>query len=72
MTTQLMNVSYHYLCLHRNIKRIVFNSLEKFDGYQLRALTSAHAKQIAGRAGRYGMEHNHGAVTTCVGHLCVV
>lgn len=42
----------------------MFHSLEKFDGEKVTRLTSAHAKQIAGRAGRYGMDHNHGAVTT--------
>lgn len=42
----------------------MFHTLEKFDGEEVSVLRSAHAKQIAGRAGRFGMEHSHGAVTT--------
>ena len=42
----------------------MFHSLEKYDGVDFCPLTSAHAKQIAGRAGRYGLEHSTGLVTT--------
>lgn len=37
------------------IKRIVFTSLKKFDGEDIRELTSQEVKQIAGRAGRKGI-----------------
>lgn len=37
------------------IKRIVFMSLKKFDGEDIRELTSQEVKQIAGRAGRKGI-----------------
>lgn len=37
------------------IRRIIFMSIEKFDGEELRVLTSQEVKQIAGRAGRRGL-----------------
>ena len=37
------------------IKRVVFLETEKFDGYELRSLRTTEIKQIAGRAGRYGI-----------------
>lgn len=37
------------------IKRIVFLQAEKFDGKDMRLLSAAEVKQIAGRAGRYGI-----------------
>ena len=37
------------------IKRVVFLESEKFDGDIVRPLTDAEIKQIAGRAGRYGI-----------------
>lgn len=37
------------------IRRIIFLSLKKFDGEELRDLTSQEVKQIAGRAGRIGI-----------------
>ncbi|MBU3135222.1 RNA helicase [Clostridium gasigenes] len=37
------------------IKRIIFLSTKKFDGYEIRDLTSQEVKQIAGRAGRKGI-----------------
>ena len=47
-----------------NIRRVVFHTLTKFDGRDGRTLlTCGHAKQIAGRAGRYGKDHPHGEVT---------
>jgi ATP-dependent RNA helicase SUPV3L1/SUV3 len=50
--------------LNLNIKRIVFASLTKFDGYRRQSLTPSHAKQIAGRAGRFGSQYPEGEVTT--------
>lgn len=37
------------------IRRIVFMSIKKFDGEEIRELTSQEIKQIAGRAGRKGI-----------------
>ena len=37
------------------IKRIVFMSIRKFDGDEIRELTSQEVKQVAGRAGRKGI-----------------
>lgn len=37
------------------IRRIIFLSLKKYDGEELRDLTSQEVKQIAGRAGRIGI-----------------
>jgi hypothetical protein len=50
--------------LHRNIRRIVFSSMEKYDGTQMSTLSSSQVKQIAGRAGRFGTEYHSGLVTT--------
>ena len=41
------------LGLNLAIRRVVFTSLQKFDGTSQRALTAAEVKQIAGRAGRF-------------------
>jgi hypothetical protein len=41
--------------LNLPIKRIYFSSLEKFDGTATRYLNSSEIKQIAGRAGRFGL-----------------
>jgi ATP-dependent RNA helicase SUPV3L1/SUV3 len=49
--------------LNLNIKRIIFSTLEKFDGTTRRHLTEAETKQIAGRAGRFGGEYPEGLVT---------
>ena len=48
----------------RSIRRLIFHSLRKFDGRQMIRLPSYHAKQIAGRAGRFGTEFPEGYVTT--------
>jgi len=50
--------------LNLNIKRIVFSTLTKFDGRTMVQLTSSQAKQIAGRAGRYGSNHPNGEALT--------
>lgn len=47
-----------------NIRRVLFHTLRKFDGQQTEELSSMHTKQIAGRAGRYGLKHPAGEVTT--------
>lgn len=39
----------------RNIKRVIFASLMKFDAGELRTLHTSQIKQIAGRAGRFGV-----------------
>lgn len=45
------------------IKRIIFAETQKFDGKEFRPLTTAEIKQIAGRAGRYGL-NEYGEVLT--------
>ncbi|BDA48563.1 ATP-dependent RNA helicase SUV3L, mitochondrial [Coccomyxa sp. Obi] len=49
--------------LNLNIRRVVFTSMEKFDGTTFRPLTPPEVKQIAGRAGRYGSRYASGQVT---------
>jgi len=51
------------LGLNLPIRRVVFATLEKFDGISERTLTSQEIRQIAGRAGRYGI-HEEGLVTS--------
>lgn len=41
--------------LNLPIRRVVFSSVEKFDGVANRRLNPTEARQIAGRAGRYGI-----------------
>ena len=50
------------LGLNLPIRRLIFVSLEKFDGVTTRMLTPPEIRQIAGRAGRYGI-HEEGQVT---------
>ncbi|XP_065828308.1 ATP-dependent RNA helicase SUPV3L1, mitochondrial-like [Oscarella lobularis] len=50
--------------LNLNIKRIIFSTLTKFDGSDVTLLTPSQAKQIAGRAGRFGSQYPDGGVTT--------
>ena len=45
------------------IRRIIFSTITKFDGEQRRRLTFSELKQIAGRAGRYGI-YEDGKVLT--------
>ncbi|KAJ0035961.1 hypothetical protein Pint_24769 [Pistacia integerrima] len=49
--------------LNLNISRIIFSTMEKFDGVGMRELTVPEVKQIAGRAGRYGSKFPKGEVT---------
>ncbi|KAL5541522.1 hypothetical protein UlMin_009232 [Ulmus minor] len=49
--------------LNLNISRIVFSTMRKFDGIEMRNLTVSEIKQIAGRAGRYGSKYPVGEVT---------
>jgi ATP-dependent RNA helicase SUPV3L1/SUV3 len=51
------------LGLNLPIRRLIFVSLEKFDGVTTRMLTPPEIRQIAGRAGRFGI-HEEGLVTT--------
>ncbi|MDE2480790.1 MAG: RNA helicase [bacterium] len=51
------------LGLNLPIRRIVFATLEKYDGIEERVLTPQEIRQIAGRAGRYGI-HEEGLVTS--------
>ena len=44
-------------------RRIVFTSMEKFDGSSFRPLMAAEVKQIAGRAGRFGSSYGRGGIT---------
>jgi ATP-dependent RNA helicase SUPV3L1/SUV3 len=50
--------------LNLNIRRIVFESLKKYDGEVHKYLSVSQAKQIAGRAGRYKSQWEDGLVTT--------
>lgn len=51
------------------IKRIIFETLRKFDGTIERPLSVSQIKQIAGRAGRYGLHGEPGGfVTTLHAH----
>lgn len=50
--------------LNLSIKRVVFTTLKKYDGAALRALAPPEARQIAGRAGRFGMGASEGGATT--------
>ncbi|KAL3642002.1 RNA helicase [Castilleja foliolosa] len=49
--------------LNLNISRIIFATLQKFDGSEMRDLTVSEIKQIAGRAGRYKSKFPVGEVT---------
>jgi ATP-dependent RNA helicase SUPV3L1/SUV3 len=50
------------LGLNLPIRRIIFAAVEKYDGVALRMLTPPEIRQIAGRAGRYGI-HDEGQVS---------
>ncbi|KAG0291237.1 RNA helicase [Linnemannia gamsii] len=50
--------------LNLNIRRIIFEATEKFDGSVVRTLSLTQLKQIGGRAGRFGTEYAVGLATT--------
>jgi ATP-dependent RNA helicase SUPV3L1/SUV3 len=50
------------LGLNLPIRRLIFSAIEKFDGVADRLLTPYEVRQIAGRAGRFGI-HEDGQVT---------
>ncbi|KAA1475850.1 P-loop containing nucleoside triphosphate hydrolase protein [Dentipellis sp. KUC8613] len=53
--------------LNLKIRRVIFDQLNKFDGNDHKALSHAQVKQIAGRAGRFGLHKDMretGVVTT--------
>jgi ATP-dependent RNA helicase SUPV3L1/SUV3 len=50
------------LGLNLPIRRLIFTAIEKFDGVGDRLLTPQEVRQIAGRAGRYGI-HEEGLVS---------
>ncbi|CAO3620500.1 unnamed protein product [Cunninghamella echinulata] len=50
--------------LNLNIKRVVFSTVQKFDGQDHRYVSVPQLKQIAGRAGRFGTTYGSGEVTT--------
>ncbi|KAJ3037475.1 ATP-dependent RNA helicase supv3l1, mitochondrial [Rhizophlyctis rosea] len=50
--------------LNLNIKRIIFERTEKYDGQATKDLSVSQMKQIAGRAGRFKTHFPEGAVTT--------
>ncbi|KAK7688913.1 hypothetical protein QCA50_007604 [Cerrena zonata] len=50
--------------LNLKVKRIVFESITKYDGKQERPLSIPQIKQIAGRAGRFGL-HEKDSVGIC-------
>ncbi|CAG8483015.1 439_t:CDS:10 [Ambispora gerdemannii] len=52
--------------LNLNIKRIVFETVQKWDGRKLSPIPFPFIKQIAGRAGRFSTTNNAGEVTTLV------
>ncbi|WP_341668530.1 helicase-related protein [Alcaligenes sp. SDU_A2] len=41
--------------LNLPIRRVIFSTVHKFDGRSMRALNATEVRQIAGRAGRYGL-----------------
>ncbi|WP_294377480.1 DEAD/DEAH box helicase [uncultured Clostridium sp.] len=53
------------------IQRIIFMSIRKFDGEEVRELTSQEVKQIAGRAGRIGI-YDVGYVAAAGGNAHIV
>jgi ATP-dependent RNA helicase SUPV3L1/SUV3 len=49
------------------LRRVVFSSLSKWDGQEMRPLSVQEIKQIGGRAGRFGGEHAEGVVAVLEG-----
>ncbi|KAF7314986.1 ATP-dependent RNA helicase [Mycena indigotica] len=50
--------------LNLKIRRIIFQSVHKFDGHRETVLSVSQMKQIAGRAGRFGMHDSPGGFVT--------
>ncbi|KAF9078533.1 P-loop containing nucleoside triphosphate hydrolase protein [Rhodocollybia butyracea] len=50
--------------LNLKIRRIVFEVVSKWDGHSKRPLSTSQTKQIAGRAGRFGMTEEKGGLVT--------
>jgi ATP-dependent RNA helicase SUPV3L1/SUV3 len=50
--------------MRRKIRRVIFETTSKWDGWMEVPLEASQVKQIAGRAGRYGMGVESGVVTT--------
>ncbi|RDX47434.1 P-loop containing nucleoside triphosphate hydrolase protein [Lentinus brumalis] len=52
--------------LNLKIKRVIFEAVHKWDGGSMRVLSTSQIKQIAGRAGRFGLHDSDaaGVVTT--------
>lgn len=50
--------------MHRNIRRVIFQQLSKFNGVDTEPVAPSQVKQIAGRAGRFGTAHETGIATT--------
>ncbi|KAJ3228095.1 RNA helicase [Clydaea vesicula] len=50
--------------LNLNIRRIVFERCEKYNGKEVEPLSVSQTKQIAGRAGRFATTNSQGLVTT--------
>ncbi|CAJ2665656.1 DExH-box ATP-dependent RNA helicase DExH18, mitochondrial isoform X2 [Trifolium pratense] len=50
--------------LNLNIRRVIFNSLSKYNGDKILPVPASQVKQIAGRAGRRGCLYPDGLVTT--------
>ncbi|NME82574.1 DEAD/DEAH box helicase [Clostridium sp. SM-530-WT-3G] len=53
------------------IRRIIFMTIRKFDGEELRELTSQEVKQVAGRAGRIGI-YDTGYVASVGGNAHII
>jgi ATP-dependent RNA helicase SUPV3L1/SUV3 len=49
--------------LNLNIKRVIFNSIFKYNGEKVTRLSHSEIKQISGRAGRRNSPYPHGEVT---------
>lgn len=53
------------------IRRIIFMSIKKFDGEEVRELTSQEIKQVGGRAGRIGI-YNTGYIASIGGNANII
>lgn len=51
--------------LNLPLDRVIFSSLEKYDGKENRALNHTEVKQIGGRAGRFNSDGKVGMLDTC-------